>query len=212
MFTCQNFIRKNARSIILAFRIMSSVIKASEILFKIALFGLLTQMIYEQAKIYIDNDDVSSLLFKKFQHHQEDIYPTFSICVVYYDGGLFRPKLGESSKGYWNFIRGVGEFSRNLSNIDFEESVIDVRKMLQKYQWKSKGLDGKFPKTKKLLGYENFEKVLHISYQNPNRVCFSKKEFKGAQKGQKEPKQAQRSPKEHRGAKSNSKMSTMCNF
>ena len=158
---------------------MSVVIKAAEILFKIALFGLLTEMIYEQAKIYIDNDDVSSLLFKKFQHHQEDIYPTFSICVVYYDGGLFKPKLGKSSIGYWKFIRGVGDFSRNFSNIDFDESAIDVRKMLQKYQWKSKGLDGKFPKTKKISGAENFGKVFHISYQNPNRICFSKNEFEG---------------------------------
>ena len=47
--------------------------KGVEILFKIALCGLLAEMVYEQCKIYIDNDDVSSLLYKKFKHHQEDV-------------------------------------------------------------------------------------------------------------------------------------------
>ena len=86
---------------------MAYFIKGVEILFKIALCGLLAEMVYEQCKIYIDNDDVSSLLYKKFKHHQEDVYPTFSICIVLYDGGMFKNRLGNLSIPYYHFVRGA---------------------------------------------------------------------------------------------------------
>ena len=154
--------------------------KGVEILFKMALCGLLVEMVYEQCKIYIDNDDVSSLLYKKFKHHQEDVYPTFSICIVLYDGGMFEHKLGNLSIPYYHFVRGANDIGddETFTNIDYEDVVIDVRKMLQRYQWKARNMDGK-TKTTKIF---DFNKVFQISYLNPNRVCFTKKEFKGQRK------------------------------
>ena len=76
-------------------------------LFRLLLLLLLVFMVSEQLKIYIENNDVSSLSYKKFKHHHQDSYPTFSICVVLYDGVLFEKALTNSSKPYWNFIREI---------------------------------------------------------------------------------------------------------
>ena len=155
---------------------MSYLTRGVEILFKIFLFILLAAMVYEQLKTYIKNDDVSSLLYKKYKHHKEDVYPTFSVCVVLYDGGIFKHELGDSSWPYWNFVRGLGEDGarEKFSNIEYDDVVVDVRKMILKYKRKSRGMDGKT----KNLEVLDFESVFRISYQNPNRVCFTKKNFK----------------------------------
>ena len=133
-------------------------------------------MVSEQLKIYINNDDVSSLLYKNYQHHQQDVYPTFSVCIVLYDGILFQQALGNLSKPYWNFIRGFGkreDYDDNFSKINYENVVMDVRNMFQKYQRKSKELDGKTT-TQKFL---EFKTVFQVSHQNPNRICFTKKDM-----------------------------------
>ena len=112
----------------------------------ILLLMLFAPMVSEQLKIYIDNHDVSSLLYKKFKGHHQDTYPTFSICVVLYDGALFEESLRNSSKPYWNFIRGYGkrdDYKQNFSYINYDEALMDISKMLQKYQRKAKRKDGK---------------------------------------------------------------------
>lgn len=154
---------------------MGYLTSGAEILFKVALFGLLAEMVYEQIKAYINNDDVSSLLYKKFKHHKEDVYPAFSVCVILYNGGIFQHQLGNLSWSYWNFVRGVGEVGDGgiFSNIQYDDAVIDVKKMIMMYKRKSRGMDGKIQKLEVL----EFESVFRISYQNPNRVCFTKKDF-----------------------------------
>ena len=154
---------------------MTKITKITIILFKLILFILLVFMVYEQLKIYISNDDVSSLLYKKFKHHQQDVYPTFSVCIVLYDGILFQHALGNLSKPYWNFIRGAGkrdDYEEKFLNFKYEQVVMDVRNMFQKYQRKSKGMNGKTTTQK----FFEFETVFQVSHQNPNRICFTKKE------------------------------------
>ena len=150
--------------------------KLTILLFRLLLLLLLVFMVSEQLKIYIENNDVSSLSYKKFKHHHQDSYPTFSICVVLYDGVLFEKALKNSSKSYWNFIRGYGkrdDYKQNFSSFNYDDVLMDISSMLQKYQRKAKGKDGKFTTEK----FFEFAKVFQISYQNPNRICFTKKDF-----------------------------------
>ena len=116
---------------------MHYVTKGVIILFKLALFALLLYMVYIEMYQYLENNDVSSLHYKKFMGHNEDVYPTFSVCIV-------------ASHGR-----------------------IDVNAVFQGYQRKTKGQDGK-SNTERFF---DFDSVFRVSYQDPNRICLTKKEL-----------------------------------
>ena len=142
-------------------------------MFKFALFAFLGYMVYIQLKEYFSNQDVSSLLYKKFQHHKEDIYPTFSVCIVSYNGRLFEEKLGNMTKLYWKYLRGKDESDENsFANLNYDDVVMDTKMLLNKYQRKTKTNDGKFTTEQ----FVEFEQVFQIIYQDPNEICFGKKE------------------------------------
>ena len=64
-------------------------------------------MFVEQFKEYQKNDDVSSLGYKNFHHHKEDVYPIFSFCLKSPNGELFKDRLGANcSKIYFRYLKG----------------------------------------------------------------------------------------------------------
>ena len=158
---------------------MKNFNKITIILFKIFLYSVLGFMVIEQACHYLRNDDVSSLRYQKFTHHQEDVYPTFSLCIASYRGGLFKDVLGVNrAEVYFNYLQGllkdVGlNHEYEISEIKFEEAVLNVRKIFQLYYRKSKRMDGKL-KTKRIM---SFDEVFKVSYQDHEKICFSKKEI-----------------------------------
>ena len=135
-------------------------------------------MVIEQVSHYLRNDDVSSLRYQKFTHHQEDVYPTFSLCIASYRGGLFKDFLGVNrAEVYSNYLQGMLKdiglnHEYEISEINFEEAVLNVGKIFQLYYRKSKRMDGK-SKTKMTM---SFDEVFKVSYQNHEKICFSKKE------------------------------------
>ena len=160
---------------------MKTFTKVTILVFRLFLFSILGYMIVEQVSHYIRNDDVSSMRYNKFASHREDIYPTFSICIASYRGGLFKDALGVNrAEVYVTYLQGklkdIGlNNDYNISELDYDDSVIDVRKIFQLYHRKSKRLDGKlFTKFT-----TNFDEVFKVSYQNHEKVCFSKKEIVG---------------------------------
>jgi len=60
-----------------------------------------------------------------------------------------------------------------FSKINYDDVVIDMDGVFQKYQWKTKGQDSG-PNTEKFL---DFDSVFRVSHQDPNRICFTKKEL-----------------------------------
>ena len=44
-------------------------------------------MIYKQFKSFIDNEDSSSISYRKFNDKEADLYPTFSFCFEFAWGG-----------------------------------------------------------------------------------------------------------------------------
>ena len=86
---------------------MKTFTKVTILVFRLFLFSILGYMIVEQVTHFIRNDDVSSMRYNKFSSHREDIYPTFSICIASYRGGLFKDDLGVNrAEVYTTYLQG----------------------------------------------------------------------------------------------------------
>ena len=133
-------------------------------------------MVYIQLNQYFANEDVSSLLYRKFRSHNEDVYPTFSVCIVSYDGRLFEKKFGKNrSSSYAKYLLGQNkENVTTFANIDFDDVVIDVKALFEKYHRKTKEDDGKYITEH----FDEFEEVFDVIHQNPDEICFTKKDRK----------------------------------
>ena len=133
-------------------------------------------MVYIQLNQYFANEDVSSLLYRKFRSHNEDVYPTFSVCIVSYDGRLFEKKFGKNrSSSYAKYLLGQNkENVTTFANIDFDDVVIDVKALFEKYHRKTKEDDGKYITEH----FVEFEEVFDVIHQNPDEICFTKKDRK----------------------------------
>ena len=132
-------------------------------------------MVYIQVSQYFANEDVSSLLYKKFTNHNEDNYPTFSVCIVSYDGRLFEKKFGNWSSSYQKYLLGhKKEDAYTFANIKFDNVGIDIKALFEKYQRKTKGDDRNYITDK----FFEFEEVFDIIHQNPSEICFTKKDRK----------------------------------
>ena len=143
--------------------------------FKLNLFVFLGYMVYTEISQYFANEDVSSLLYKEFDSHDEDIYPTFSVCIVYFNGGLFKEKLKGLSRLYWKFLVGNDiRDKRNFSSMNYDDVLINVSGLFEKYQRKSKEKNKKA--TKEI--FLEFDDVFEIIHQDPKEVCFTKKQRK----------------------------------
>ena len=67
-------------------------------------------MVYQQFRLYLSNEDSSSVSYREFNLQEKDLYPTFSICLHEYY------KIEES------------EISENFDEtaLDFLEDFIDI--------------------------------------------------------------------------------------
>ena len=50
--------------------------------FQLICFVLATYMVYVQLKTYLANEDLSFTTYKNFQNEADDVFPTFTMCVV----------------------------------------------------------------------------------------------------------------------------------
>ena len=164
---------------------MANFIKATIIAFKLFLFSLLIFMVVEQFNEYLKNDDVSSLGYKKFLHHKEDIYPVFSLCLFSADGGLFKDALGsQDAKIYFDYLRGEMNASTlklyedlyNISNVNYEYLAIDVWGAFDFHNQRIKGMDGKLSRNRSF----GLDKTFEISYQDYEQICLTRKEDEGS--------------------------------
>ena len=159
---------------------MVDIVKLAIIVFKIALFSLLIYMVAEQFNEYQKNDDVSSLGYKDFHHHKEDVYPIFSFCLYSPNGGLFKDRLGaECSKIYFNYLIGKENASSliscdnlyNITNTSYDDLVINIRKQIQLHFQQIKEMSGNISNKFTSSLDESFD----ISYQDSARICLTKK-------------------------------------
>ena len=114
--------------------------------------------------------------YKRFESLNEDVYPTFSICISSPNGGLFRNAAKLDRFIYSIFLTGGSGFyndGKNYSHFDYDNMVITLRDFVQEYRRKSKGSD----KKKAITEYQfDIDKSFKLAYQGPVTICFSKRE------------------------------------
>ena len=118
-------------------------VRISQFLFFIICSSMLLYMISKEVMRYMNNDDESSIEFKKFNASPEDKYPAFSLCFdemkrsygkAIYNTTLF-PKLDRRKQParYWKLITGkknsTNEEIKSLQ--DFSSVTIKLKKLLQ---------------------------------------------------------------------------------
>ena len=61
--------------------------------FQLGCFAITLYMIYKQFKLFVDNEDSSSISYRKFNDEDTDLYPTFSFCFDYgLDSKIFKER------------------------------------------------------------------------------------------------------------------------
>ena len=164
--------------------------------FFILYFSVLVYLCFKDVKIYIDNEDSSSISFRMFNASPRDKYPVITLCfngktrayeVIYKKDEL--RKNGFSVKEYWETI--TGRKNLTIDEIeklpDFSAVTINLKELTRFY--KSMDRNGKYfnkfnSKASEESPSENDSSVSHqtnsslpfyLSYQNPNLVCYSQR-------------------------------------
>jgi hypothetical protein len=90
-------------------------------------------MIYGQFMEYLENEDSSSVSFRKFNQDQRDVYPTYSICMHSAKGAILKvqPKNLEKETHlgidiYHNILIGKEKVHKRFKDIKFENNVVDI--------------------------------------------------------------------------------------
>ena len=142
-------------------------------------------MVEEQFNEYQKNDDVSSLGYKNFHHHKEDVYPIFSFCLKSPNGGLFKDRLGANcSEIYCRYLKGQENEATflscadiyNITNNNYDDLVINIRKEIKLSLQAIKDMDG----NTSVEFFRSFDESFDISYQDSERICLTKKVEDGA--------------------------------
>ena len=109
--------------------------------FQITCIWLVLFMVYQQFKLYIHNEDSSSLSYRAFNQDEKDLYPTFSICLHSKEGGIFKPKYAKNGYGnimtlgkYHEILLGYEYINKRLNahmktefdNAEFDEMALDM--------------------------------------------------------------------------------------
>ena len=135
---------------------------------------------YFQYKQYVDNQDLSSITYRKFHSNMKDIYPTFSICLYSSFGMIFKQDtniLGyEGWKGgniYRKILLGDENVKSDFREIEFDGITVDLLEdVILTFQEVTKGNNQAKDRNLK-LGKET--RPLELSYQDPNQICVSRK-------------------------------------
>lgn len=148
---------------------------------------------------YIRNEDTSSVAFKKFNAAPQDKYPTFSICFygkghrykTIYNKKRFR-NVSMSIPQYWDAITGnINASMEEIKKIpEFSSATITLKQMVTYVATvndKNEVIDGwrLEDKTQPLSGNNSLIPIhnssgwpFYISYQNPNKICYTRYENK----------------------------------
>ena len=84
--------------------------------FQITCIWLVLFMVYQQFKLYIHNEDSSSLSYRAFNQEEKDLYPTFSICLHSIEGGIFKAKY---AKNGYESIMTLGKYHEILLGYEY---------------------------------------------------------------------------------------------
>ena len=170
----------------------SHAIKDScHMLFRIVCFTFVGYLCFLQFQEFYANRDSSEVSYRRFNEDQQDLYPTYSICLsdtnygsILHSNGTKISGTDVDTLGYINMLRGLRPTTKDANDIDFDSVVLDFcGNLLTKFYTKSKNKFGgglMYSFTKSTLPF--FQPPVYncsfspfiISYQDPNHLCFTK--------------------------------------
>ena len=90
-------------------------------------------MTYLQFLYFLDNEDVVSISYQKFNKEEKDEYPSFSICLVGYKGEIFKSSFytfestNVTLESYQSYLLGdLEDYLPQLSAIRFDDVALDI--------------------------------------------------------------------------------------
>ena len=91
-------------------------------------------MTYLQFKYYLNNDDLASISYRKFNKEEKDEYPTFSICFGDYENGNIFQQSHDAftsnnitPKSYRDYLSGsVKDYPDQFNTIKFDDVIKDM--------------------------------------------------------------------------------------
>ena len=90
-------------------------------------------MTYLQFLYFLDNEDVVSISYQKFNKEEKDEYPIFSICLVGYKGEIFKESLytfestNVTLESYHGYLLGdLKDYPPQLSAIRFDDVALNI--------------------------------------------------------------------------------------
>ena len=166
----------------------------AKLAFFVICFGVVFYLTCKEIKRYIDNEDTSSIAFRKFNASPRDIYPVITLCFygrydrysTIYKEAVLNEK-GYNTSQYWNLITGNSNATTDdIKRMpDFTSVTIKLEELTLKFQTINER-DEFINK----MGLEDYRKPpsqsnslialmnesywpFYLSYQNPNQVCYS---------------------------------------
>ena len=96
-------------------------------------FASACYMTYLQFLYFLDNEDVVSISYQKFNKEEKDEYPIFSICLVGYKGEIFKESLftfesnNVTLESYHSYLLGdLEEYPSQLNSIRFDDVALGI--------------------------------------------------------------------------------------
>ena len=168
-----------------------SMAKLVNVAFRLIVFSIMAYFIVKQVIRYLENNDAPAFAYRKFLDAPKDNYAVTTFCVE--DGlGVFDEEyladLGYSAKDYYAFLSGTELDETNktkLQKIDFDKSMMKFEDIVKSFKiigqnatgggamltWKAK-IDGRD---------EMISPPFYKSYQDPQKLCFSRNNSYGPQ-------------------------------
>ena len=151
--------------------------------FQLICFLLAAYMVYVQLKAYLANQDLSITTNKNFQTEAQDVFPTFTICVVgkYWIFNNNTMPENHSVSVYSDILDGAYDDHMNYSKIRFDHVAIDVNEFISDYYTLSDdGIKIIRPSYGSQHGEQNSRMFLEIDHLDSRRICVSKTYFEKA--------------------------------
>ena len=151
----------------------------------------MTYFIVKQAVRYFENNDAPSFAYKKFLETPQDNYPIFTFCIEEDDGIYdedYLKDFGFTGKQYQMFLSGerVDEANETkLHKLEFDDSMLNFDRIAPKFKIIGQNATGGGAmvtwKADKEGKNEPLYPPMYKSYQDPNKLCFSRNNSYGPQ-------------------------------
>ena len=158
--------------------------------FKICCFFLAGYMIVQQTLRYFENEDSTTIHYKKFNESPSDLYPTFSICFEdKFNGAYNRTELsntlGITRSKYVKLLLGKHSPDINVTDVATNATMtknalnVDVRNVSLQFHdifqdFKSEALNNSQDFIRRYQKGDR-DAPFYVSYQDPARICFTRK-------------------------------------